>query len=160
MLKTMKRIKNILTALFLTLTTLAVGQTTELTLENGKYYNLQGELFNGTYEQYEGSTKVAQLTVENGLLSGAALYFHTNGQLKEEGAYTNGKRSGNWTEYSVLGKVRSIASFKNDAKHGKWMVWDDNGNKRFEMYYLDNKKVGTWKMWDAEGNLTTKTFEQ
>lgn len=159
MLKT-QMMKNIIFLLIMALSASVYGQSTDLKIENGTFYSLDGTLFSGTYEQYEGSTKIAQLSVENGMLAGAALYFHTNGQVKEEGEYTNGKRSGNWTQYSELGEIRSIASFKSDTKHGKWMVWDEKGNKRFEMYYADGIKVGTWKMWDEDGNLSTKTFDQ
>jgi antitoxin component YwqK of YwqJK toxin-antitoxin module len=136
----------------------ANAQQANVKVENGKYYSVQGSLFTGTYAQYEGSNKIAELSIDNGVLNGAALYFHTNGRLKEEGKYVNGQRSGKWTQYNELGKVTTVANFVNDAKHGSWLVWDDNGNKRFEMNYNNGKRIGIWKMWDEEGNLTTKDF--
>lgn len=136
-----------------------MAQTSELRMDNGVYYNMNGTLFNGQYAQYEGNIKTAELSVEKGVLSGSAMYYYANGKVKEEGNYANGVRNGNWSQYNDMGELTSVASFKADKKHGKWMVWDENGNKRFEMYYNEGVKIGTWKMWDAEGNLTTKSFD-
>lgn len=150
--------KNILMIVMIVLSSSVFGQSEDLRVENGKFYNLSGSLFTGTYFQYEGNTKISEFSVEEGVLSGSAMYFHANGKVKEEGNYTNGVRNGNWSQYNDMGELTSIASFKADKKHGKWMVWDENGNKRFEMYYNEGVKIGTWKIWDAEGNLTTKSF--
>lgn len=140
---------------------LALGvnaQQVDVKVENGKYYSAEGTLFSGTYAQYNGATKVAELNIDNGVLSGSALYFHVNGTLKEQGQYAEGQRSGKWTQYNNVGEVITVAGFANDQKHGEWIVWDDNGNKRFEMFYNNGKRIGTWKMWDEEGNLSTKDF--
>jgi len=140
---------------------LALGvnaQQVDLKVENGKYFSAEGALFSGTYGKYEGVTKVAELNINDGMLNGAALYFHNNGKLKEKGQYTNGERVGSWTQYNEIGDVTTVASFASDEKHGEWVVWDDNGNKRFEMFYTNGKRTGIWKMWDEEGNLTTKDF--
>ena len=110
--------------------------------------------------QFESGIKLATISVNNGLLSGSAVYYHANGAIKEEGTFINGKRSGSWFQYTSNGELTSVAAFHNDKKEGKWVIWDDAGKVRFEMYYSEGKKVGTWKMWDAEGTLTTKTFEQ
>lgn len=152
--------KNIISLILLAFCTIASAQNSDLKIENGLYYHLNGTLFNGQYAQYEGEVKIAELTVENGTLSGAALYFYTNGKLREEGGYTEGKRSGSWTQYNEVGQISCLASFKADEKHGKWIIRDTKGNLRFEMFYFEGEKIGTWKMWDEDGNLTTKTFEK
>ena len=160
MLMLRKRIemKNILTVILVAFASIAMAQSSDLKVENGKYYSMNGSLHSGLYAQYDAGVKVAELTVENGVLSGSALYFHANGGVKEEGSFANGKRSGNWTQYNTMGDVSGTASYLADQKHGKWVVWDDEGNKRFEMYYDKGARVGTWKMWNASGELTTKTY--
>lgn len=150
--------KKFITLILLAFATTASAQTNSLKIENGVYYNLNGTLFSGRYSQYDGDVRIAELSVENGVLSGASLYFYADGKLREEGGYLAGKRSGNWTQYNELGQISCMASFKADKKHGKWMVRDSKGNLRFEMYYLDGEKVGIWKMWDEEGQLTIKSF--
>lgn len=150
--------KSIIAVVMLVFALGANAQQVELKVENGKYFSAEGALFTGTYDKYEGATKVAQLNINNGMLNGAALYFYNNGKLKEKGQYINGERVGSWTQYNELGNITGVAGFANDEKNGEWIVWDDNGNKRFEMFYSNGKRTGTWKMWDDEGNLTTKDF--
>ena len=136
------------------------AQNNQVELVNGKFYTMDGTLFTGVYTQYEEGTKVAELSIASGELSGTAKYFHLSGALKESGTYKNGKREDEWKKYSATGNLLCVASFLNDTKHGKWLVWDNEGNLRFEMYYKNGKQVGTWKMWDANGELTTKDFGQ
>ena len=152
--------KNIITLVLAALTTLSFSQNQELIVENGKYFNVNGTLFSGQYAQFQDGYKIAELSVEDGILSGSAMYYHKNGSVKEEGHFSEGKRSGKWYQYNDLGNISTVAAFKADKKHGKWIVWDENGEQRFEMYYEEGQKVGTWKMWDSEGKLTTKTFKQ
>ena len=158
MLRNKSQMKNILTLIVVSFASIAMAQGNDIKVENGKYYSMNGGLFSGLYAQYDAGVKVAELSVEEGVLSGAALYYHTSGKIKEEGSFDNGKRSGNWTQYNTMGDVNSTASYVEDQKHGKWVVWDDAGTKRFEMYYDNGARVGTWKMWNASGELTTKTF--
>lgn len=132
----------------------------DIVVKEGKYFNEDGSLFTGQYEQFEAGVKLATISVNEGLLSGSAVYYHANGAVKEEGRFIEGMRAGSWFQYTATGQLTSVAAFKNDKKDGKWTVWDDAGKVRLEMYYNQGVKVGTWKMWDADGNLTTKTFEQ
>ena len=141
-------------------TLVSFALTTNIVVKDGIYLNEDGSLFSGEYEQFESGIKLATISVNNGLLSGSAVYYHANGAIKEEGTFVNGKRSGSWFQYTSSGELISVAAFNNDKKEGKWIVWDEAGKIRFEMYYSEGKKVGTWKMWDADGILTTKTFEQ
>lgn len=152
--------RNLIAIIVLIFGVTANAQNGDIQINNGKYFTLSGGLFTGVYEQFTDGVKTSEMEVKNGVLSGSALYFHTNGALREEGSYAEGKRAGAWTQYNSLGKVISSASFKNDEKHGKWMIWDDSGNMRFEMYYNEGQKIGEWKMWDEEGKLTVKVFEQ
>jgi antitoxin component YwqK of YwqJK toxin-antitoxin module len=159
-LKRIKIMRNIIGLLAVVFTLSSFVSYTEVVVKDGKYFNEDGSLFTGAYEQFDAGTKIATISVSNGLLSGSAVYYNSNGTVKEEGSFKAGMRSGNWFQYTASGQLSAIASFDDDKKNGKWTVWDDAGNKRVEMYYDNGIKVGTWKMWDAEGNLTTKTFEQ
>lgn len=151
--------KKLMTIILSMLSVVVFSQNQEVNIENGKYFNVNGTLFTGQYAQYKDGIKVAELSVEDGVLSGVAMFYHTNGKMKEVGSYSSGERVGKWYQYNDLGDLSTVAAFKEDKKHGKWIVWDEDGNKRFEMYYDDGNRIGTWKMWDADGNLTTKTFE-
>ena len=150
--------RNLIALFVMCVSVTAFSQSSSITLQNGKYTNMDGVAHTGICEQFENGLKISELTVIEGVLSGEATYFHDNGSVKEVGSFENGNRSGTWIGYSNEGEKVSTASFNNDKKHGKWLVWDESGAKRFEMYYDNGAKVGTWKMWDSEGKLSTKTY--
>ncbi|NNJ54819.1 MAG: hypothetical protein HKP14_01730 [Bacteroidia bacterium] len=150
--------RNLLTIIMMSVIGLLSAQNVDVEVVNGKYFNLDGNLFTGTYTEYAEGIKISELNIEEGVLSGSVLYFHLNGNLKEQGQYNNGLKTGDWKQYNSVGSITSTATFVDDKKDGQWMVWDDAGNKRFEMYYSNGKKVGVWKMWDDKGEMTTKDF--
>ena len=103
------KMKNILTLILIAFASIVMAQSSDLKVENGKYCSLNGGLFSGLYAEYDAGVKVAELNVENGVLSGAALYYYASGSIKEEGSFNKGKRSGNWTQYNDLGQINSTA---------------------------------------------------
>lgn len=70
------KMKNILTLILIAFASIVMAQSSDLKVENGKYCSLNGGLFSGLYAEYDAEVKVAELNVENGVLSGAALYYH------------------------------------------------------------------------------------
>ena len=138
----------------------SMGQSTEVAYVNGKFINSDGTFFSGIYAEYEDGVMVSQLTVNNGLLNGNAVYYFASGAIRIQGSYRFGQRDGKWVEFNNLGQLATISYYNNGQKDGKWEIWDLDGNKRFEMYYNNGEKVGTWKMWNDQGQLTTKEYGQ
>ena len=97
-------------------TLVSFALTTNIVVKDGIYFNEDGSLFSGEYEQFESGIKLATISVNNGLLSGSAVYYHANGAIKEEGTFVNGKRSGSWFQYTSSGELTSVAAFNNDKK--------------------------------------------
>jgi len=56
--------KNIITLIIIGLATIANAQNNQLSLENGKYLDVNGNLYSGVYEQLSNGVKTAELNVE------------------------------------------------------------------------------------------------
>lgn len=63
------------------------------------------------------------VAVENNMIQ--ATYFYDNGQVKQEGAYLNGKL------------------------HGKWISYNEDGTKQTSGEYNQGEKVGTWTFYNT-----------
>ena len=85
--------------------------------------------------------------------------FYQNGQLKEIGFVSNGKRIGDWIFYSEDGIKLAKCVFNNiGQKHGKWLVWDDNSQLRAKMFYNNGIKIGKWEIYGKKGKIITQRY--
>lgn len=66
---------------------------------------------------YNGDSIIS--TWRNGMLNGSYKSFHSNGQLKAKGNFSNNFRSGKWTFYSTDGKGKVVIDF---TEHGNVML--------------------------------------
>jgi antitoxin component YwqK of YwqJK toxin-antitoxin module len=76
-----------------------------------------------------------------------ATYFHDNGQVKQTGAYKNGKVEGNWTLYSETGQKMAQGEYSQGKKVGKWLFWDANALN--EVDYADSR-IAEVKKWSNQ----------
>lgn len=63
-------------------------------------------------------------------------YYYESGQLKENGAYKAGKKTGQWTGYHHNGKIKLIGNFVDNKKSGEWKLFDDTGKLIKTINYL------------------------
>ena len=88
--------------------------------------------------QYASDKRVGQWT----------LYHDETTQIKEQGRYLNGLKSGSWKYYTKKGTLRSVTNYLAGKKSGlyesfwKANVPDEKGN------YLEGKKIGDWIKYD------------
>ena len=52
---------------------------------------------------------------------------YANGQVKEEGAYRDGEKTGKWTYYWQNGKKKTEAYYSKGKPAGTWVYLDDKG---------------------------------
>ena len=64
---------------------------------------------------------IEKVTYENDILDGKGMYFELNGDLKEEGYYSKGKRIGKW-EFYIGGKKVSKKEIKEGQKFNKTSI--------------------------------------
>lgn len=99
---------------------------------------------------------------------GLSIYYHPNGQIKEEVQYINSKRNGLSKEYDDKGNVITIMNYNNGIlterekinrfderglKQGVWRTYYSNGKIKSEINYKDNVLDGSFKEYDENGNV-------
>lgn len=144
----------------LSLVTLVVisGLNAQQLNEKGLYIDSENGLFTGTISSVNNSVK-SELAVKDGVISGTANYYYSNGNIKESGVFENGLKDDQWTLYTENGNIEAIAFYNLGKKTGTWIVYDETGKKRFEMSYIDGDKTGVWTNWDSEGTVvSTKSY--
>lgn len=110
--------------------------------------------------------------------------YYSNGQIKIQGDYRDGKREGCWKGWFENGQLRYSWHYKKDIFSGHNELWAENGQKIFEGTFLNGKrnekviswykngqkeaegvykngiKNGVFKNWDIAGKLlSTFTYE-
>ena len=98
------------------------------------------------------------MNFKNGVLEGAYIRYHPNGQLEQEGNYINGKLEGDYSWYFINGQLKQKSLFKNNLLNGMTSYYRKNGNLetrkqyvagsldgRVEFYYENGKLEGVWE---------------
>jgi antitoxin component YwqK of YwqJK toxin-antitoxin module len=75
----------------------------------------------------------------NGKLNGEGKFWYKNGQLCEQNMYLNGNFNGECKEWFRNGQQYSQRSYINCKEHGEFKTWDKYGKLREEMTYVDGK---------------------
>ena len=74
--------------------------------------------------------------------TGKVSTYWENDQLKEEGLYRGGVKSGLWKYWHSEGQLSSKGIFRNNLKTGVWIEFYDNGNKKMQTIYRNGLKNG------------------
>lgn len=81
---------------------------------------------------------------QNGLLHGAYIAYHENGQIKEQGVFINGMKDGMWEEF-VSGGLVSRGTYYHGKKAGEWRTYDANGKPfQFKQYNHQGKLLSQY----------------
>ena len=149
--------KHVLSFIF-AFTFLGLGYSQQLVQVDGDFLTENNDKAYGSYEsRYENGHVKAQYNFLDGKEHGPTKLFYADGNLKEEGNYNYGVKTGTWTSWNQEGKKIGIVSFDEKGnRDGIWEVWDDNGTKRAYMEYKKGKRAGTWKTWDENGKLSNE----
>ena len=106
--------------------------------------------------RFEGQTQIilngqvrAEGRYENGSRSGIWTYFDVAGSVQGQGTYENGKmKSGLEITYHFNNQKNSEGTWTNEQKDGYWVYYFKSGTKREEGHYLHGKKTGVWREYD------------
>lgn len=82
-----------------------------------------------------------------------AVYYHSNGQVSQQGFFKEGKLSGLWMMYNEEGEKIAQGYYAKGKKTGKWFIWE-NG-KLNEVDYIDNKIVNHI-LWDQKEAIVNR----
>jgi antitoxin component YwqK of YwqJK toxin-antitoxin module len=106
----------------------------ESTYENGKPKIVK-------YYKGEGQTRSIVKEIQ----------YYSNGKIKVEGEYEEGKKNGQWIFYYESGIIWSQGFFKQGLSTGKTKVFHENGQLFYEGEYVEGKKQGNWSFYNEEG---------
>ncbi|MEI6683311.1 MAG: toxin-antitoxin system YwqK family antitoxin [Bacteroidota bacterium] len=78
--------------------------------------------------------------------------YYSDGSLKAEGNYDNGKQVGEWKYYHPNGKIEQTGKFSKQGKlEGTWKWYFDNGKLLREENYRNGLKDGNSTEYDENG---------
>ncbi len=102
---------------------------------------------------YKNGVIIAEgIVKEDGNRDGPWKDFYTDGSLKAEGTYTNGKQTGEWKYYHQNGKLEQAGKFNKLGKlEGTWKWYFDNGLLLKEENYRNGLKDGLSTEYDEAG---------
>ena len=66
-----------------------------------------------------------------------ATYFHTNGEIAQQGYFMNEKLDGEWKMFNDKGDKIAMGNYSKGAKTGTWMFWEGDIVK--EVNFSDNR---------------------
>ena len=84
--------------------------------------------------------------------TGKVSTYWANDQLKKEGLYRDGVKSGLWKYWYSGGQLNSKVIFRNNLKTGVWLEFYDNGNKKMQTIYRNGLKNGKQINWTLDGS--------
>jgi antitoxin component YwqK of YwqJK toxin-antitoxin module len=163
---------------------------------NGEIRSVMRTTYKKTFTKHDGYNEIYD---ENGHLSFTGTYiinnekivendsfhyYYTNGNIENEGKFTNGEKTGIWnhynkegilesqTDYESLtlsyfypnGKIRAAGPyaifFSKNEPSGAWKFYYENGICECEGTYYDSLKYGKWKYYSADNTFLKKIRHQ
>jgi len=97
----------------------------------------------------------------NGVKDGAFEELSVYGYVTLQGAFSKGKKEGEWKYYYYTGDLEKVSNYKDDVLQGKYAYYYDNGQVNVEGQYENGEKVGEWIWYTNNGSRDMKgTFKQ
>ena len=111
-----------------------------------------------TYFDPEHTQKKEQYFLKEGtqLLEGSYTSFYTNGQIKEQGTYSNNEPVGIWQYYFENGNPKMTGEIRDSQNYGAWKYYFENGNLSLEGELYNGTREGLWQYYYESGNLKSR----
>jgi hypothetical protein len=111
---------------------------------NGKYaYQLKladGQVIQeGYFESEREEIKTGEWT-----------YFFKNGQVKQNGNFSEDEKTGEWTLYRKNGSVNAKGPYEKGQRNGEWIFYHDNGQEAGEVTFFNNTIIKQ-QYWQPDG---------
>ncbi len=94
-----------------------------------------------------------------GLEQGEWRWFYPNGELRERGAYRDGRRVGTWTQWWSNGQRRSegervwLEGARASVREGPWRFWHPSGPLSTSGVYRAGRREGHWEASIDDGSF-------
>ena len=127
----------------------------------------------GNYQQDKKHGKWIKYSLNNEELGGCDNFingngywkiYYVNGQVEEEGQYTDGYKTGEWISYYDNGKINEIGNFKFSNSIGEWKGNYKNGQIKYNGQFIIKKDLyETWYLgkndWGSKDGRWIYFFE-
>lgn len=91
---------------------------------------------------------------DEGVKDGPWKEFYSDGQLRSEGSYRNGKKIGKWRFYHPNSNLEQEGNFNNQGNaDGIWKWYYDNNSLMREESYMNGKQEGLFTEYDENGRI-------
>ncbi len=112
---------------------------------------------NGYYVVGNEFTKWEEFNVENGVLNGDYITFHSNGEMSSFNTYKKGKLEGKEKIFFLSGELKSLSNYSNGKKYGKSIDYFESGQVR-KKTKLENEKPIESTTYDITGGIESQMF--
>lgn len=102
-------------------------------------------------------TKWEEFNVENGVLNGDYITFHSNGEMSSFNTYKKGKLHGEEKIFFLSGKLQSLSNYSNGKKHGETIHYFESGQIR-KKTKLENEKPIESTTYNIVGSIESQMF--
>lgn len=98
-------------------------------------------------------------TDENGLKQGKWEAYYSNGQLRYEGQFIDGKEVGIFKHYDTEGNIKFENDFIEPGIKSKTSVFAASGKQIAEGCYVNRQRDGEWRFYDEASGVLILTEE-
>ena len=84
--------------------------------------------------------------------------WFSNGELRSEFNYRDGKAHGTSKGWYPNGQLDYDGTYKDGELHGHHKGWFEDGKKRFCHYRISGCFHGLCRTWDSDGNLISSSY--
>src|SRR5687768_8396863 len=89
---------------------------------------------------------------KDGVRDGPYVIWYDATRKKEQGAFSAGRRMGEWKTWSLEGKPLSQGVYADDVRIGKWVTWYSSGSVEQVIEYMDGVANGDFVLYYKNGN--------
>ena len=86
------------------------------------------------------------------LYTGTIREYYSNGKIKSEYSYKEGKENGLFIQWYENGKKKQEGTSYNGEWNGTIISWWENGQKSSEVVYKDDILINVKGRWDQDGS--------
>ena len=116
-------------------------------------YDTAGRIV-GSFIYKNGNVIGEGIVKENGAKEGHWKEFYSDGSLRSEGDYNDGKPVGEWKYFYQDGKLEQKGKFTNAGKlTGNWKWYYGNGQLMLDEEYISGQKDGMHTEYDETGKI-------
>jgi len=85
-------------------------------------------------------------------------FFPNTEELRTQGSYKDGLKTGSWKTYSPSGTLESDLEWSRGLQHGHELRWSESGQPRLTGQYIDGTKTGKWTSFYESGAFHEASF--